>query len=337
MQFGNPERLYALWALLPLAGLMWWLTRWRERRLMRLVASEVWAALVPGRNPRRTRAKQALWLGAAGLLLVALTQPQWGFHWEEVRQRGLNLLVMLDTSRSMAAQDIKPNRLQQAQWGVRDLVQKLRGDRIGLMAFAGSSYLACPLTTDYAAFLMMLGDVHVGLIPRGGTAIAQALTTALNSFEPGGQADRVIVLITDGEDHEGDPLALLPKLKEQNIRVYTVGVGTLEGELLPDEQAGHAGFFKDRAGNVVKSVLHEDVLRKLAAETGGAYVRAVPGDFGLDRLYEQGMAPLKRDEQASRMAQIYEDRSSWFLGAALALLALEAALRPGDRRREVPA
>jgi len=328
--------LYALWGLVPLAWLLWWLTRRRERRLARLAPPEVWDALAPGRNPRRVRVKQALWLGAVGLLLVALAQPQWGFHWEEVRQRGLNLLVVLDTSRSMAAQDIKPSRLQQAKWGVRDLVDKLHGDRVGLVAFAGSSYLACPLTTDYEAFKMMLGDMRVGLIPRGGTAIAQALATALRSFEPAGRADRVIVLITDGEDHEGDPLALLPQLKAQNIHVYTVGVGTQEGDLLPAEGPGQAGFFKDRAGNVVKSVLHEDVLRKLAAETGGVYVRAAPGDFGLDRVYAQSIGRLKRDEQSARMARVYENRSGWFLGALLALLALEAALPSGGRRREAP-
>ena len=334
MQWGHPEWLYALWALIPLAWLLGRLARRRERRLARLMAPEVWPTLAPDRSPWRMRVKQALWLGAAGLLLLALAQPQWGFHWEEVRRRGLDLLVVLDTSRSMAAQDIKPNRLQQAQWGVRDLVQKLRGDRAGLIAFAGSSYLACPLTVDYPAFMMMLGDVHVGLIPRGGTAIAQALTTAMSSFETSGQADRVIVLITDGEDHEGDPLALIPKLKELNIRVYAVGVGTLEGELLPDEGEGHAGFLKDRSGNVVKSALREDTLRKLALETGGVYVRSAPGDFGLDRIYDQSIARLKRDEQTSRMAKIYEDRAGWFLGAALALLALEAALGRRERRRE---
>lgn len=334
MQFGHPEWLHALWGIPLVAWLLFALLRRRERRLAQLVSQSLWPIMAPEYSRRRQRWRLMLWLTAITVLIIALARPQWGFRWEDVKRRGLDILVVLDTSRSMSAQDIKPNRLQRAKWGVRDLIGKLHGDRVGLIAFAGSSYAACPLTIDYAAFAAMLEDVYVGFVPRGGTAIAQALKTAVSSFEAGGVADRAIVLVTDGEDLEGDPLALIPELKEKNIRVYAVGIGTAEGELIPDEAEGRAGFFKDRQGNVVKTVLREDVLRRLALDTGGAYVRATPGDFGLERIYDLGIAQLKRAEQAGRLSKIFEERFPWFVGAALLFLLAEALVAPRQRNRE---
>lgn len=336
MNFGHPEWLHALWGVPLLAWFVFALRRRRERQLARLVARGLWPVMAPERSPRRQRGRLVLWLAAIALLPVALARPQWGFRWEDVKRRGLDILVVLDTSRSMAAQDIKPNRLQRAKWGVRDLVGRLHGDRVGLIAFAGSSYAACPLTIDYPAFAAMLEDVYVGFVPRGGTAIAQALKTAVSSFEAGGVADRAIVLVTDGEDLEGDPLALIPELKEKNIRVYAVGIGSPEGELIPDEGEGRAGFFKDRQGNVVKTALREDVLRRVALDTGGAYVRATPGDFGLERIYDQGIAQLKRAEQEGRLSKVFEERFPWLVGAALLLLLAEALVAPRQRNREAP-
>ncbi len=331
MQWGRPEWLYALWALIPLAWLGRALLRRRQRRLQQLVDAQVWPVLAPERAPQRERMRLVLWLVAAALLLVALARPQWGLQVEEVRRRGLDLIVVLDVSNSMRAEDLKPNRLQQAKWGIRDLVNRLHGDRVGLVLFAGSSFLSCPLTIDYAAFRMTSDDAYAGIIPRGGTAIEQALRNALSSFdseETG--SDRAIVLITDGEDHEGNPLNLVAELKRQNIRVFAVGVGTLEGELIPNPTPDGGAFLKDRDGQIVKSVLHEDTLRRLALETGGAYVRAAPGDFGLERIYDQGLAHLQRNERESRLTRTYADRFYWMVGAATALLMVETLI--GARR-----
>jgi Ca-activated chloride channel homolog len=338
MKWGFPDILPWLLLLLPMWWLIAFLMRRRERLLRLLVDQRVLPILAPERAVTRLRRRNLLWLAAFGLMAFSLARPQWGFHWQEVKRRGLDVLVVLDTSKSMLATDIKPDRMQQAKWGVRDLVNKLKGDRIGLVTFAGSSFLQCPLTIDYAAFLMTLDDTYVGIIPRGGTAIEQALRTAIASFEEKSEADRAIVLITDGEDHEGNPLGLVDDLKKRNIRVYAVGVGSAEGELIPaaDEQ-GHAGFLKDRSGNVVKTAMQEDVLERLALETGGTYVRSAPGDFGLDRIFDQGIAQLKRDEKESRMIREYEDRFAWILGFALVLLVAEAALGERVRKsREVP-
>ncbi|MBN1269003.1 MAG: VWA domain-containing protein [Kiritimatiellae bacterium] len=334
MKWGSPDLLLWLWLCVPAAWLVLRLHGRRERLLRTLVAGEALQVMAPRHDPKRTRNRNLVWIAAMTLCAFTLARPQWGFRWEEVRRRGLDVLVVLDTSKSMLTEDIKPNRLQQAKWGIRDLVWKLQGDRIGLIAFAGSSFLQCPLTIDYAAFLMTLDDVYVGLIPRGGTAVSQALRTAINSFEENTQADRAIVLITDGEDHEGNPLDLLDDLKEKNIRVYAIGVGTLEGELVPAVgEDNRQGFLKNRDGEVVKSSLREDALQRLALGTGGTYVRSAPGDFGLDRVYEQGIAQLRRDEQESRMVKAYEDRFGLFLAGALVLLAIEAVLGEWSARK----
>lgn len=319
-----------LLALLPLLLITGLLIKRREALLVRMAEKGMWPTMLPGHSPRRRRTKNLLRVLAIAMAILALARPQWGFKWEKVRQRGLNIIVALDTSKSMLAQDIKPNRLQQAKWGVRDLVKELKGDRIGLVAFAGDAFLQCPATIDYAAFLMMLDDVYAGIIPLGGTDLFQAMEESIDSFDTETVADKVIILISDGESHSGDPLVLLPRLKEEKIRVFAIGVGTKEGELIQTSD----GFVKDRSGNVVKSSLNEKVLERLAFETGGFYIRSAPGDFGLERVYQQGIAELQREEREERMAKIWTERFPWFLAAALLLLILESAIRPVSINRE---
>ena len=330
MKWGNVQLLYWLPLAIPLAWALFALLRRRRAALAQLVDPALLGVLAPAWNPARAQSRLVLRVLALALLVLALARPQWGFHWEDVRRQGLDLLVVLDTSRSMMASDIKPTRLQQAKWGIRDLLRNLRGDRVGLVPFAGSSILQCPLTIDYAAFTMTLDDVYSGLIPRGGTAIEQALRTAIDSFPKDGAADRVVLLVTDGEDHEGDPLKLLPELKEKNIRVYTIGIATLAGEMVPGAD-GQGAYFKDRQGQIVKTALKEAVLQKLALGTGGTYVRSAPGDTGLERVFNESINNLKRSEQETRTAKIYEERFVWAIAAALLLLAWEALL--SDRRK----
>ncbi len=339
IRWGAYHMLMAVWLIIPLAWLVFKLRRRRERKLEQLIHPEALPLLAPAYNPRRARTRNLLWLGAVLFALLALARPQWGFHWDEVRRRGLDVMVVLDTSKSMLAEDIKPDRLQQAKWGVRDLLQKLHGDRVGLIPFAGSAFLQCPLTMDYPAFLMSLDDVYAGIIPRGGTAIGKAIEKAIESFEyDRSNADKVILLITDGEDHEGQPTRLIPKLQERGIRVFAIGVGTIEGDLIPtQEPQGGTGFVKDAEGKVIKSALTEGPLQQLAMETGGIYVRSAPGDFGMERIYDRGIDQLQRDEQESRMMKIYEDRYVWFLLVAFLLLVIEAAVSLGLPIRKTPA
>lgn len=333
MRWGAQYMLWWLLALLPAFFILQALHRRRRRQLSRLVSETHWDTMLSSRPFKQNRQRTLLRLLAAALLIVAMARPQWGFHWEEVKQRGLNILVLLDTSKSMLAEDLKPNRLQQTKWAVRDLLHELHGDKIGLVAFAGGSFLQCPLTVDYAAFMMQLDDLYAGIIPKGGTDTGAALKTALDSFESDSAADNVIILISDGEDHGGHPLKMVDELKKANVRVFSIGVGTSEGELIPiRDSQGKVSFLKDHQGNVVKTRLQEDVLRDLALKTGGDYVRSAPGDFGLERIYRERISGLQKAEQEARMARIYEERYPWFVGAALLVLVIEATLT--KRRRK---
>ncbi|WP_372845952.1 VWA domain-containing protein [Pontiella sp.] len=326
MKWHNPDTLMWLLALLPLLLVTGLLLKRRLKLLDRMAKEGLWPTLLPGLSPQRQRTMNFIRVVALALAIVALARPQWGFQWEEVKQRGLSIIVALDTSKSMLAQDIKPNRLQQAKWGVRDLVKELEGDRIGIVAFAGDAFLQCPATIDYAAFLMMLEDIYAGIVPVGGTDLYRALEESIENFEKAEetQSDKVIVLISDGEGHTGDPMALLPKLKEEKIRVFTIGVGTKEGTPIQTSD----GWIKNKAGNVISSALNEKTLERIAFETGGFYVRSAPGDFGLERVYQQGIAELQREDREARMSKSWTERFQWFAGAALLLLVLEAAIRP---------
>jgi Ca-activated chloride channel family protein len=334
MKWYHPDYLMGLLALLPLLAITGLMLRRRGQRLHQIAEEKLWPVMLPGHSAQRKNLKNFLRVLALGLALTALARPQWGVQWEEVRQRGLSIIVALDTSKSMLAQDIKPNRLQQAKWGVRDLVKELRGDRIGLVAFAGDAFLQCPATIDYAAFLMMLDDVYAGIVPFGGTDLFEALETSIEGLDKAedSQADKVIILISDGEGHTGDPLSMLPRLKEQGIRVFAIGVGTKEGELIQTSD----GFVKDKAGHVVKSSLNEDILEQLAFETGGFYVRSAPGDFGLERIYREGIAELQRAERESRLSKTWTERFQWILASALLVLLLEASIRPVKINRDAP-
>jgi len=332
INWGADSILYWLIALIPIAWLLLYLLARRERRLRLLADREVLDRLLPSRRPARRRWKLLIELLAIALVVLALARPQWGFQWREVKRRGLDIMVVMDTSKSMLAEDVKPNRLQQAKWGVRDLVRQLSRDRVGLIAFSGGSFLQCPLTIDYAALLLTLDDLYAGIIPRGGTRISQALDLALESFDYESDSDKVVILITDGEDTEGDPAAMTDELKRRGIRLYAIGVGTLAGEPIPiRNEEGRLDFQKNREGNVVKSSLQESGLQKLALATGGIYVRSAPGDFGFERIISQGIEKLKRSELESRMAKDFEDRFYWFIAAALILLAAENLVGIGRR------
>jgi len=333
MNWGAPETLPWLLLFLPLALILWWLQRQRLQLVARLINPGLWSALDPRWMPRRIYGRLALWLAAMLCFAVALARPQWGFTWREIKRSGLDIMVAIDTSRSMLATDLKPNRLEQTKLGIRDLLNQLHGDRAGLVIFSGASYVQCPLTLDHSALMMYANDLNERLVPRGGSDIADALRTAMSAFDDKSEADRLIVLITDGEDTGGNPLDLVGKLKESNIRVYAIGVGSLEGELIPvRDEEGRENFLRDNAGNVVKSTLNEKTLQRLALETGGAYVRAAPGQFGFERLMTDEWSKLKPSTGEAQQVKMYEDRAGWLIGLGLALLVAEAARN--ERRRE---
>jgi len=333
MTFGAPELL----TLLPLAALLLVvdsiLRARRRKRLNAMLPPATRARMRRGATPRVDAARTLLVRLALLLIAFALARPQWGYTWRDARREGLDVIVAVDTSNSMRADDFQPSRLQRAKWGVEELVKELKGDRIGLVAFAGEGVFQCPLTLDYGAFLMHLQDLFPGIVPRGGTDLESALTTALEAFEGESESDRVVLLITDGESHEGDLDGVLKRLRDRDVRVFAVGVGTAEGSLIPmDAQGG--SFLKNRGEEVVKSTLDEKTLRRVAAETDGLYVRATPRDFGVSEIIKNGLEPLQRAELESARVKEMEERFQLFLGAGLLLLLLEGFARiPGWFRK----
>lgn len=325
MNFGHPSAFWSLTLVPALIVFLVWAYRARRRALSAFAMSP--KVLV---NVAARRWKTILLVAGVLFAALALTQPRWGFEWREVKRKGVDVFVLLDVSKSMLTEDVRPNRLTQAKYACEDLLSKLQGDRVGLIAFAGTAFVQCPLTVDYDAFRLTLRDAGPDVIPRGGTAIGAAIRTALNAFEAGEGRDRAIVLITDGEETEGD--SAVEEAAKAGVHVYAVGVGTTDGELIPVREAGKAmEFLKDRDGKVVKSRLDEATLRDLALKTHGIYVRSAAGDFGMDTIYEKGIGQLQRKEAEAKLQKRYFERYQWPLGIAFALLTLEAFV--SDRRK----
>ena len=254
-------------------------------------------------------------------------QPRWGFQWEDIKRQGIDIMVAIDVSQSMLAEDIKPSRLERAKRKVYDLCRMLEGDRIGLIAFAGTSFVQCPLTLDYGAFKIFLDYLEPDLIPVPGTAIGQAIRAAINSFSRRERTSKALIIITDGEDHEGNPLEAAQEAKKEGIRIFTIGVGQEGGAPIPMKD-GSGGFKKDERGELVLSRLDEAALQKIALETGGSYVRSVTGDLDLNKIYQEDIrGTIEKKELLSTRKKRWEERFQWFLFAAILLLGIEFFMR----------
>ena len=332
MTWAHPERWTWGWLAPALIAFWVWAFRHRARGLARFAAPELLPVLTGAVHHRRRIAKAVLVTLGLGSLWLALVGPQWGFRWEALRRRGVDLVIGLDVSKSMLAEDVKPNRLERAKLAIRELLPELRGDRIGLIAFAGTSFAQCPLTVDYGAFALTLEEVTADTIPRGGTALGEAIRSGLTLLQSSAESSRALVLITDGEDHTGEAMRAAEEAAKRGVRIFCVGIGTAEGELIPVTDAqGQHGFLKDREGRTVKSRLDEALLQRIALATGGSYVHATPTAFGLDLLYHECIVVLKPQETGSFRHKRYEQRFQWVLAAAFMLLVIEACL--SDRAR----
>jgi Ca-activated chloride channel homolog len=332
MQFADPTKFWLLLLVPLLAAFLIGAFRARRRALDRFAAPPLGETLAASVNHVARRWKAVFLLGVVLFAVIALAGPRWGWEWRQVKNRGTDIFVLLDLSKSMLTEDVRPNRLTQAKFAVEDLLNKLEGDRVGLIGFAGTAFVECPLTVDYEAFRLTLKEASPAIMPRGGTAIGLAIQTALKSFEASEGRDHVIVLITDGDDTEGDPMGATEEAAKQGVHIYAIGVGTAEGELISVHQSdGSTEFLKNKQGEVVKSRLNEEMLREVALKTHGMYVRSAPGDFGIDAIYERGIAGLHRGEYEARLQKKYFERFQWPLGVAFALLVLESFV--SDRRK----
>jgi Ca-activated chloride channel family protein len=319
-------------------ALLWLWRRYDARQhaaLARFVAAHLRVQLTQSVSIGRRRIQRLLLLLSLALLFVALAGPLYGYRWELASRRGNEIVFAVDTSRSMSTPDVKPNRLARAKLAIDDFSNELDGDGIGLVAFAGTAFLVCPITLDYGAFHESLNAIDTNSIPRGGTNIASAIHEAQAALRRRPGSDKILILVTDGEDLEGDALvAAQAAARQDGLKIYTVGVGTPQGDLIPVSANSNGGFVKDDSGKFVTSRLDEPALKAIAAATGGLYAPLGAQGQGLESIYRTALAPMLKHDLASRQQKVYTQRYQWPLAASLLLLLL--SLLVGNRRR-VPA
>lgn len=328
MRFENPNLLWLLLVVPPaLALFFWWRDRSRQRALAQFIQTRLLPTLTVGISPQRRKARHWLLVAAAAFLILALARPQYGFSLEKVEERGLDIVVAVDTSKSMLAQDIVPDRLERAKLAALELMQDAKSDRLGLVAFAGQAFLECPLTVDDTAFEQSVQALDVNSISEGGTAIANAIDAAVTAFRENDHY-KTLVLLTDGEDTVNEEAALqaAKRAAKAGVRIFTVGVGTAEGALIRITDAnGNPDYVRDAQGNVVKTHLNAALLRDIATVTGGFYL-PLRGADTMDVLYNRGLAPLPKSQGVGKMIRRYHEQFQWPLAIAIALLLAETLL-----------
>ena len=301
----------------------------RQAGLEKFVAQPLIGRLTGNISTTRRLFKKTLILVAVFLCFAALARPQVGYQWVEVKRKGIDLLFALDTSKSMLAEDIKPNRLQRASLAILDFVQKLEGDRVGLLPFAGTAYLMCPLTIDYDAFLHSLSTVNTDLIPLGGTNLAAVIEKAVQTLSNAAN-HKILIIVTDGENLQGDAIQAAEAAAKEGLTIYTVGVGTSQGELIPIKGGGGQGFVKDSTGNFVTSRLDAKTLTQIAEKSNGLYVPLGPAGEGLETIYQKKLSLIPKEELAERRHKVPVERFEWPLALAAILLMVELLI--GERK-----
>ena len=320
LKFKDPEILYLL-LVIPLLILTFYLAlQAASRRLKKFGELKIISQLMPLYSPKRYHLKFYLLVFALVLLIIALAQPQIGSKLKTVKRQGIEIMIALDVSNSMLAQDIKPNRLANAKRAISKLVDKLRNDKIGLIVFAGDAYIQVPITTDYRATKMFLKTLNTEIVPKQGTNIASAIELASKSFSPDNAKTKAIVIITDGEDHEQKAIEMAKTVHEKSINIYTIGMGLAKGAPIPE---GNSSKFKtNETGSAIISKLNESLLKQIALEGNGIYVRANNSTSGLDLVFEQINA-LEKEELETEIFEDYETIFQYFLAFVLVLLILE--------------
>lgn len=323
MRFEHPQLLWLLLVIPPaLAAFFWWSERVKQRLLTQFIEPRLLASLTVGLSLTRRKWRYALAIAAVALLIAAVARPQYGFDKEEVRQSGLDIVVAVDTSKSMLATDVPPNRLARAKLAALELMQTAKADRLGLVAFAGDAFLSCPLTIDDTAFQQSVQALDVNSIPQGGTAIAAAIDTALETFKEKGN-HRALVIFTDGEDNDEGAQTAAERAAKEGLKIFTIGIGSTNGTLvtIPDAN-GNTDYVRDEQGNVHQTKLNEPLLQQIAATAGGFYL-PLRGADTISTLYERGLAPLPKSEGQEKVVRRYHEQFGWPLAAAMVLLIAE--------------
>jgi Ca-activated chloride channel homolog len=325
MHFAQAEYLRWLWALPALTALFLWSFHNRRRRLERLVSPGLIPQLISEFSRGKSFWRACLLVGFFLFGILALARPQWGARMETVRRRGVDIIVALDTSYSMNAEDVAATRLAKAKSEIRSLLIRLKGDRIGLLSFRRTTVVACPLTLDYGAALLFLDLAGVESMPEPGTSLAAAIQTAVSSFIAGERKYKVLILVTDGEDLEGELDHAIDRAIEAGVIIYTLGIGTTQGKPIPvrDAKGAVVEYRRDASGQIVISRLDERALAEIASRAGGRYFRATTSQGELDEMYAE-VSQMEKKGLESRLLQNFEDRFQYPLVAALLCLAAHA-------------
>ena len=325
--FASPRFLWLL-LLVPLIPVVYGILRaLRRRRIRRFGDEALVRSLMPSWSGAKGWIRIILWDLAFLCFVIGIARPQMGAKLKEHEAKGAEIMICLDVSNSMLSQDYSPSRLDRAKLAISRVVDKLQGDRIGLIIFAGTSFVQLPITTDYVSAKMFLGNIDTGSIPVQGTAIGDALLTAAKSFSAQSEKSRAIIVITDGENHEDDAVDAARQAAELGIKIYTVGVGSLRGQPIPI----NGELLKDKDGNIVVSRLDEATLKQIADEGHGAYVHAGNEEFGLNPIIDD-IKKMEAEKYNSIVFEEYDELFMYFFAAALALLVLEMLI--GERRHK---
>jgi len=327
IKFNNLAQLHWLWAVLVLAGIVVYGFVRKRHALERFASAHLVGHLILRVSFSRQRVRASLLLLAMTALVLGMIDPRWGVYYEDIPRRGIDIMFVLDVSRSMLAEDIAPSRLGRAKQYIGDVLEVLGGDRVGLVTFAGAAELKCPLTINYGAYRMTLDEVQPMRAARGGTLIGDAVRLAAASFVDKVKKYKAIIVMTDGEDQESYPVEAAEKaFVEQGIRVYTIGIGdTSEGTRIPVEKEG-SRFFLQHDGQEVWSKMNPVTLRDMAVKGGGAYIPAGTRNIDLGRIYRERMASVDRREFDVSRVERYKVQYMWFAGVALLLLIVEACM-----------
>lgn len=331
-RFAHPDFLYLL-LLLPVFVLFFIINEIRKKKaLKRLGDTNLINGLVPEMSRIRPVIKFILQLTAflSGVIMIA--RPQFGSKIEDVKKQGVEVIIALDVSNSMLAEDIQPDRLTRAKQAISRLVDDLENDKIGLIVFAGDAYIQIPITTDYISAKMFLSSISPNMVPKQGTAIGAAINLGVRSFSPGEGKSKAMIIITDGENHEDDPLKAAEEASKAGIVIHTVGIGSSNGVPIPMVINGKKDYLKDRDGNIVVTKLDEDILKKIALSTNGNYVRASNSNIGLDEIYDQ-IKKMKKQDLESTMYTEYNDQFQIFAAIAFFLLIADFMIMERKNRR----
>ena len=323
LRYDNIEFLYLL-ALIPLLiiGIIMY-SKWQKNSILKFGDINLLNQLMQSHSIFRKKIKNTLFVLAITFLIVGLSNPQVGTKMEEVKREGVDLMIAIDLSYSMMAQDIKPNRLERAKQAISRLIDKLAGDRIGLVVFAGEAYVQLPITTDYSAAKLFLSTVNTSIIPTQGTKIGNAIDLCSKSFDKENAQSKAIIIITDGETHDGEAIESAKKAKEEGIYIHTLGMGLTKGGPIPiyNKYGSTSEFRKDRQGNVIITKLNESMLEEIALAGEGTYIRANNSKSGLSSLFEE-INKMEKKEIGTMIFTNYKDRFQIFIGISLVLLIL---------------